>query len=329
MTFANPEAFVFLLCVPVLLGFFLWNAAWKRRRGAAFVAESLQDRLTPSVSRARVRWKRGLVLIGLVLVVVAAARPQFGTRVRYVEQRGIDVVVALDTSESMSADDFKPDRFSAARLAIRRIVRKLTGDRVALVCFSGDAFIQSPLTADYDGFMVLMDAVEIGDIPRPGTNLQAAVDKALLALERGGGGKKGVIVLFTDGESHEGDLDAVIARASERDCVIYTIGYGTEGGAPIGGRGAYKKDREGNVIITRLDAATLDKLADGTGGRYFPATQGGGEIDELFEEIEKFEKGEALTERVEARADRYQICLVAGFLCLAIEAALGVRRRDA
>lgn len=326
MRLVHPGMLLFLCAIPFLAGFFILNARRARAKTDRFVHHELMTRLTPSVSVGRVRAKRAMVLAALVLLVVAAARPQYGTRIQFVEKKGINVAIVLDTSESMLANDARPTRFQAAAHAIAHLVRKLSGDRVSLVGFAGDAFIQSPLTADYDGFCVLLDALHVGAIPLPGTNLEAAVDKALQTLQKGEGEKKGAIIILTDGENHTGDLDAAIRRVRENGSVVYTLGLGSEAGSPIPVGGAYKKDRDGNVVVTKLDWSVLDRLANETGGKYFLLGPNETEVDELLNELGKLDKSELLSEKVEAYAERFQVFLALAFLLLGVEAVLGVRR---
>src|SRR4029077_2286357 len=245
----------------------------------------------------------------------ALAGPMWGFRWEKVHREGIDLVVALDTSRSMLATDVKPNRLVRAKLAVRDLVAEARGDRLALGPFAGTAFLQCPLTLDVGAFLQSLDAVEVGIIPRGGTALPAAIDTALQALE-GHEGQHQAIVLITDGEGHEGDLDAAIARAKERGVRIFTVGIGTSEGELIPGEGAaFFKDRKGQVVKSRLDEATLERIAVDTGGVYLHAAGAGLGLAELYRDhIATLEKRE-LESTLERRYDlRYQIPLAVAFL---------------
>src|SRR5262249_25869715 len=196
----------------------------------------------------------------VTLLVLALAGPMWGFRWEQVKREGIDLVVALDTSRSMLATDVKPNRLTRAKLAVRDLVTEARGDRLALVPFAGTAFLQCPVTLDTGAFLQSLDAVEVGIIPRGGTALAAAIDTSLDAFE-GREGSHQAIVLLTDGESHEGDLDAALGRAKERGVRIFTVGIGTTEGELVPGEGgAFFKDRKGQAVRSRLDEATLRRM---------------------------------------------------------------------
>src|SRR5262249_22168458 len=265
-----------------------------------------------------------LIVGAAALLVVALAGPMWGFRWEQVKRQGIDLVIALDTSRSMLATDVKPDRLARAQLTVRDLVAATRGDRLALVPFAGSAFRQGPLALDRAAFRETLDAIQVGIIPRGGTALAAAIDTSLQAFE-GRQGNNQAIVLITDGESHEGDLDGAIKRAKERAVRIFTVGIGTPEGELIPGEnGGFFKDRQGQVVKSRLDEATLERIAVDTGGVYLRAAGAGLRLAELYRDhIATLEKRE-LESTLERRYDlRYQLPLPLAFVLLLVQPLLG------
>jgi Ca-activated chloride channel family protein len=281
--------------------------------------------------RAR-RLKAVLQIAAVGLVVLALARPQFGTRVETVESRGQDIVVAVDLSLSMLAEDLVPNRLERARLAILRLLERLDGDRIGLVAFAGDAFVQSPLTVDYRAAALFLGAMHPDIMPVPGTDLGAALRVSLDALDAGERDARS-LVLVTDAEDHEGDFAAELARAREAGVVVYLVVFGSTEGAPIpqyddqGRRQGFLRDDEGNVVTTRLDEETLaalEELADATVVR---AGTDGRAFAELVDRIAA-EQGEAVDARqVTQFEEQYQIFLGLALALLMAEALIPDRRR--
>lgn len=340
MRFANPEALWWLLAVAagIVLGIALSSArrralrrfAGDERHLATFAAE---------VGRNR-RAVRGVLLAGAaVLGVLAAARPQWASGMDRVDQAGLDVVVVLDTSISMRAEDVSPNRFEVARRAAGSLIRRLAGNRVALVTFAGVATLNCPLTLDHGAARLFLDSVEPGQASVPGTALAAALRRAGEAL-RGdedvadeAAGK--VVVLLSDGEDHEREIDDALAALRRDGVVVFSIGVGTASGGPIpldpgaGAGGGYKKDRQDRLVTTRLEEASLEKIAVETGGRYFRATPAEVEIDEILEELSGMDVrrfGSVLRTRY---SERFQWPLALALIALLAEALTPDRRRIA
>ena len=332
--FASPEWLFAFLLVPALAGGF-WLAAW--RRGvllARFGDSPLVARLTDSVNR-RGRWvKAALQLAAVSLLILALARPQFGTRVETVRRRGQDVMVAVDLSRSMLAEDVTPNRLDRARLAILRLIGTLDGDRIGLVAFAGDAFVQSPLTVDYTAAAMFLNAMEPDMMPVQGTDLGQALRMSLDALDQGAREDR-VLVVVTDGEDHEGEIDEQLQRAASSGVKIHAVGIGSTEGVPIpepgsqGGGQGFKRDEAGSVITTRLDEATLRHLAEATGGRYVRVAPGTTALEELVDEIATGEGGELDSREITQFEEQFQIFLGLAFALLLIEALVPERRRTA
>ncbi len=332
MSFGQPFFLFGLLLVP-LLGLFL---VWANRRREKLLARlgdlGLIEKLAESLNERGRRWQQRLWLIGLALIVFALARPQWGTNTQVVQQEGIQIMVALDISASMLAQDLQPDRLTRAKQTIIELMAQLRGDQVGLVLFSGASFIQFPLTNDYDTARSFLVSATPGMISRPGTAIADAIRTARTGFDATRSSQK-VIIIMTDGESHEGDALAESADALANNVTIYTIGFGSPDGEPIpefdqaGNILGYKRDVAGEVILSRLDEAGLTQIAEMGGGAYFRASASGAEIRALAEILDRLESAE-LESRFEVQAvERFQLFLLLGILCLVAAELIPERRR--
>ena len=334
MQFARPEYLYLLWGVAALAGFLAWSLWWRRKRLERLISPALLPMLTEDFSRAKAVI-RALFLVGFFAFgVLALSRPQWGMRAETVRRKGVDVIIALDTSYSMNAEDVAPSRLAKARSEVRSTISRLRGDRVGLVSFAGGALVLCPLTLDYGAATLFLDVANTENVPEPGTSLASAImtaDSAFVAKEK----KFKVLVIVTDGEDLEGQLDEAIAKAKEAGIVIYTIGVGTPEGRPIPVRDAkgdvveYRKDPGGQVVISSLDERSLARIATETGGRYFRATTSEGELDEIYGEISSLEKKEFESKLVQNFEDRFQYPLAAAMICLLATIWISERRRPA
>jgi Ca-activated chloride channel family protein len=330
MHFGNPELFFLLLLLPLFIGFFTWT--WQRRKAALkrFAQVGLIEKLTSGFSFPRQVVKWTLFVAFFFFLVLALVRPRFGVKMELFERRGIDLMVSLDISESMLAEDIAPNRIDRAKHEIGKLFDLLKGDRVGLIVFAGESFVQCPLTLDYGAARMFLSAVSIGWVQIQGTALADAINQATAAF-RSKERKYKVLVLISDGEDHEGSaIEAAKAAASE-GVIIYTVGIGSESGVPIpvskgSGNVVYKKDRSGNLVMTRLDPVTLEKIAIEGHGRYFHA---GTDLDltQVIAEIEKMEKKELGSSRLNMYEERYQIFLLIALILLLIEFFIPQRAR--
>src|SRR5262245_54051470 len=267
----EPLALAALAVVPAIAVFFAWAFRERDRALASFVDAALLPTVVPDLDRRRRRTRAILLTVAAGALALAIAGPLWGFHWEEMHREGIDLVVALDTSKSMLATDVAPNRLARAKLAVQDLLAELQGDRIGLVAFAGTAFIQCPLTLDRSAFRESLEAVEVGLIPRGGTNLTAAIDTGLEAFE-GHQGNHQALVLITDGEDHEGSVADAVKRAAERGVKIYTIGIGTTEGELIPTEGGgYLKDRKGQVVKSRLDEDGLKTIAIDTGGVYLHA----------------------------------------------------------
>lgn len=334
MTFANPLfLYLLLILLPMMALFMLWTG---RNHKAALIRLGnpvLVRRLSSSVNWRGRRWHMALWFVALTMLLVSLARPQWGAETREVEQEGIEVMVALDVSNSMLAQDIKPDRLSRAKLEIADLMDRLGGDEIGLVLFSGASFIQFPLTSDYATARTFLDNARPEVISKQGTNIGDAIRTAMSGFDLNRSSQK-VIVLITDGENLAGDAPAMAQHAADQGIMIYTIGFGSAEGEPVPEYNAlgevmgYKRDKNGEVVISKLDEATLQQLARIGGGKYFQATVDGSELSALVAELNALQKGE-LASRVETWSiERFQSFLWVALITLVVMEFIPDRMRQ-
>jgi Ca-activated chloride channel family protein len=334
MNFAETQYLIAtILGVPALILFFVWVRHQKQVALERFAGSELLDQLTRSASPARQRLRNALVLLGLALVGVALARPRWGQTEELVKRRGIEVLIAVDVSKSMLAEDLKPSRISRARREIQDLLGLLEGNRVGLIAFAGDAFVHCPPTTDLDACGLFVESIDIGLIQRGGTHIGDAIRKAAKVFEESPAAQK-ALILITDGEDHDTDPVTAAKDITKVGARIYAIGIGTPDGSLIPvtdekGNVVYLKDRQGQVVKSRLDETSLQKIALETGGAYHRATGAGLELEEILKRVESLEKSELESEKLQRYQHRYQVFLLGAFLLLLVEPMISDRRRRA
>lgn len=327
-----------LWTLPLLLGvaaLLIGRGLVWRRTLARQVEPRLWDRLTGGGDSGGRRFRDALLLVAAAASLVAAARPQFGSRIVQVKRSGIDLIVALDASASMDAADVVPNRLARSRREIVDLMGRLRGDRIGIVVFEGEAFLLCPLTLDYGAARLFLDAAETRMLPTPGSDLAEAIRTCLRSFPKEGNRSRAIVV-FSDGESHAADVMQAVEEARAADVRIFTVGVGTPGGQPIpehddaGGVIGYKKDRGGQVVLSRLDEATLRRVAEETGGRYYPATLAGGEIEAIYKGLSEMEQAELKAGLRSRHEERFQLLAGLAALCLIGQLAWprAPRRRD-
>jgi tetratricopeptide (TPR) repeat protein len=331
LRFAHPEYLWALLVVPVLgIGFYFLHR-WKKWLLRRFIADPLVPTLTPDASTAKRVVKHTILLLALASLILAAANPLVGTRLEEVKREGIDLFVALDVSLSMKAEDIRPSRLDKAKRDVSDLLRKLHGDRVGLVIFAGDAYVQFPLTADYSAADLFINAVDVDAVPVAGTMIGNAIELGLKSFRQDLPTQKAIVVV-SDGENTEGDITSAVEKARKEGVRIFTIGMGTPEGTPIpiyntgGERTDYKHDRAGNIVLSRLDETILQQIALSTGGSYRRATNAGNEIDEIFKELSSLQKTAMGSLQVTGFEDQFYYPLALGILLLLLETLLSERR---
>jgi len=332
MRFAAPQ-YLILLGLIVLLGiFYIWSISRKKKILERFGDLFLLLKTSPQISFARQGGKAAVLLAGILFVVFTLSQLQCGTHMEMMKREGIDIVIAIDVSNSMLAEDMKPNRIGKARQEVRGIIDRLEGDRIGLIAFAGEAFIQCPLTLDYSAAEIFLDVIDVGLIPQQGTAIGDAISKAGEAFETQERKHK-VLILLTDGEDHKQNAETAAEEARKQGIKVYPIGIGSPVGEPIpvtdrqGNRVGYKKDRDGEVIVTRLDELTLQKVALATGGKYYHATAGEMELDKVYDEISKMEKKELEGKLMMQYEDRFQYPLFFAIILIIMEFFISEKRK--
>lgn len=323
MTFANPQFLLALLLAPAAALFLLWAGKQRQHALDRLGDPALIQRLNAAVNLRGRRWQAALTLFALAMLLVAIARPQWGSEVQEIDQEGLQVIVALDVSQSMLAQDIQPSRLDRAKLEIRDLMAQLEGDEIGIVPFSGAAFVQVPLTSDYTTALNYLQDAGPGLISRPGTVIGDAIRTATAAFDPKLASQK-VLVVMTDGEDVESDPLAAAQEAAEQGVLIYTIGFGTPDGELVpetdssGRVVGVKQDAQGNPVISRMDEATLQAIAEASGGSYYQATADGSELASLLAEIDGLQKAQLQSRQAVQMIERYQIFLALAFVALVL-----------
>jgi len=336
MVFNNPDAFWLVLLIPALIVFGIVSAFFRRRDRRRFARTELYDALTRSMSKTKQRIRTVLYMLGMFFLILAFTEPRFGTKTEIVKRMGLDIVIALDTSTSMLAEDIKPNRIMQARYEIHRFIDNLKGDRIALLAFAGKTFVQCPLTTDYAAAKTLLDNIDIGILSEPGTNIGEAIKGSMRLLEKGSeaDSESQLIILFTDGENLTGDPEDAAKKAASKGIRIFTVGIGSPGGEIIpirndkGNLEDYKKDSKGNVVKTFLDEKNLMRIADITRSTYLNTADGEVNIQMLIDQLGTMQKNDIHERKISRLKERYQIPLGISLMFFLIWLILGERRSE-
>jgi Ca-activated chloride channel family protein len=326
--FANPEYLYILLIIPVFLGLYFFSSYMRTKSLKEFGDITLIRQLMPGVSFRRGWIKFIIFLVAYSIIIFGLARPQFGSKLTEAKRKGIELIIALDVSNSMMAQDIQPNRLERAKQAISRLVDQLTNDRIGLIVFAGDAYVQLPVTNDYTSAKMFLSSIGPGIVPKQGTAIGAAINLAANSFSPQEETSK-VIIVISDGENHEDDPVEAARLANEKGIVIYTIGIGSPQGAPIPtgiNTQDFLKDKDGNVVVSRLDEETLSKVAISSGGKYIRATNSQIGLMPLFDEISKMERVEFKEKVFSEFDDQFQYLFGLAFLLLILEFLILERR---
>ena len=325
LMFARAHFLWLLLLIPViLLGYALLRRG-RRRRVRRFGEEALVDALMPSWSGTKGWWRTVLFCLGFACVAVGLARPMLGAKLVERETKGAEIMICLDVSNSMLAQDYTPDRLSRAKLAISRIVDRLDGDRIGLIIFAGSSFVQLPITTDYVSAKMFLNSIDTQSVPVQGTAIGDAITTAAKSFSTQSEKSRAIIVI-TDGENHEDDPVDAARQVAETGIRVYTIGVGSVQGQPIPKDGDLMKDKDGNIVVSRLDEETLKKIASVGNGAYVHA---GGEefgLNPILDEIRKLEDERFNNVVFEEYDEQYMYFFAAALLFFVLEMLIGERR---
>ncbi len=312
LRFEHPEYLYGILVLPLMLLVFVLMMRWRKNALKAFGEMKVISKLMPDITRGRFVFKFVLLSLVAIMLVIAAANPQIGSKIEQVKRQGIDLVIALDVSNSMMAEDIKPSRLEASKLAISRLIGELKGDRIGIIVFAGKAYTQLPITTDYAAARMFLSTINNNIVPTQGTAIGDAISMAETAFNPDDEHNKAIIVI-TDGENHEDDAIQEAKAAAEKGIHVYTIGMGLAEGGPIplynsrGVQQGFKKDNQGNTVITKLNEEMLRKIADAGDGAYVRANNTRAGVNMIFDEINKLEKSEIESKMFSDYEDRFQI----------------------
>jgi Ca-activated chloride channel family protein len=342
--FFHPHWLFACAAVPFLYWGGLWMLAARKKRFSKFAEEPVWSRVAPTLDWTKPKRKLLFWCFALLFLCVALARPQWGESEEVVKTTGLDIMVVVDVSQSMMAEDVVPNRLKKAQHFIRRFLERAQGDRVGLVAFAGNSVLLSPLTTDLDYVAETSESLSPESVTAQGTDLGAGLETALKALERGAEDNSGKdsqspasrsIVLISDGEDNEDRIREAVDRLRKENLKLYVFGVGTESGGTIPIRNpngqvvGHKRDRSGQAVVTKFDPTSLQKLASEAGGRFWAVTPSENELDELTADLGALARGEFAEKRVTIRKERFQIPLAFAIVLLFIELGLPTRRLGA
>ena len=321
---ANPEYFWLLLLVPLIPVVYGIVRALRHRRIRKFGDEALVQALMPSWSGAK-GWVRIILFtLAFLCFVIGIARPQMGAKLKEHEAKGAEIMICLDVSNSMLAEDYSPSRLDRAKLAISRAVDKLQGDRIGLIIFAGTSFVQLPITTDYVSAKMFLGNIDTGSVPVQGTAIGDAILTAAKSFSAQSEKSRAIIVI-TDGENHEDDAVDAARQAAELGIKVYTVGVGSLRGQPIPKDGALMKDSEGNIVVSRLDETTLRRIAEGHGAYVHAGNEEFG-LNPIIDDIKKMEAEKYSSIVFEEYDEQFMYFLGAALVLLAIEMLIGERK---
>jgi len=322
----SPIYFYLLPLLPIIVALFLFNLFWKRKRQAVFADLELFSQLAPEKSSFKPALKLGVLLLALACIIIALVNPKMGTKMETVKRQGIDIVFAVDISKSMLAEDVAPNRLEKTKQIVSQIINQLGNDRVGIVGYAGSAYPVLPMTTDYSIAKMYLQSMNTNMVSSQGTAFSDAIQLAVDYFDVKDTSK--LIVLISDGEDHGDGVDDAIEMAKEKGVRIISIGVGTEKGGPIplrddkGTIASYKKDQEGQTVITKLYPEVLKKLADNTKSKYILGTTTKNVVEEIKKSLDKIEKSEFESQQIADFESQYQWFLALGFLLLLVDVFL-------
>ena len=323
--FASPHILWLLLVVPAMVIALMAMAQLRKRNIAKFGNPKTLYALMPDISKVRVRIKSALFLLAVTAVIFAAARPQFGSKLKEQTSQGIEMMLVVDISNSMLAEDFAPNRLDRTRYAIDKLFSTLNQDRVGMVVFAGEAKVQLPITTDYRMARSFVKRISPTLVSVQGTEIGSALNLASLSFSQNRDAGK-VIILITDGETHDSTALDAAKRAAEQGIKIFAIGIGTPEGAPVKVDGEFIKDENDEMVVSRLNEELLQQITAATAGGYIRATNAAFGLEEIVNQIDKMEKGELTSLRFEEYNEQFQWILAIAAVLLLLETLLLSRR---
>ncbi|MEI6456114.1 MAG: VWA domain-containing protein [bacterium] len=319
---AHPYYFYLLALIPVFVLILVLFLVWRKKALNRYGDLQVIGQLMPEFSLAKTILKFVLFMTAIIFLIFALVDPQTGSKLEKVKRKGIDLIIALDVSNSMLAEDLRPNRLERAKQSISRLIDRLEGDRIGIIVFAGKAYTQLPITTDYAAAKMFISTINTGMVQTQGTAIGEAIDIAAKSFGESKHNK--AIIIITDGEDHQGGVLEQTDAAVKKGIAIYTIGMGLPEGAPIpvyeGDRQVgYKKDQQGGVIMTKLDETLLQKIASLGNGIYFRASNSETGLNKIFDDLNKIEKTEIETKQYSDFEDRFQYFVALALIVLILD----------
>ena len=329
--FANSELLYLLLLIPVLVILYSIYIRMQKKALSRFSDPGFFDKLMPLRSLPRNHVKFILFTLALISLIIAIARPQFGSRLEEVKREGIEMIIALDVSRSMLAEDIKPNRLVRAKQAITNLVNRMQSDKIGMIVFAGDAYIQLPITTDYISAKLFLENISPGIVSKQGTAIGSAIELGMKSFTQDAEADK-VIVIISDGENHEGDAIKAAEQAAEKGIMVYTIGMGSREGTPIpvigpsGYLQGFLKDRSGQTVMSKMDPKMLNQIAQAGNGEFYRATTSNVGLNKLYGELNQLQKSEIETKTFSEYDDQFEYFIAFSFLLLLLDILLLERK---
>lgn len=321
--FAHPEYLYLLLVIPVITGLFLYSQIRRRKKIKQFGNPDLLAELMPNISYIRPHIKHYVQLAAIILIIIILAQPQFGTKVEKEKRKGIEVMIALDVSNSMLAQDIQPSRLEKSKQVLSKLVDNMVEDKVGLVVFAGDAYTQLPITVDYVSAKMFMSTINTGIVPRQGTAIGSAIDMCIKSFGEIDPAKQTgrAIIVITDGENHEDDAIGAAKLAKDKGISVFVIGMGRPEGAPIpvAGTMSFWKDKDGNVVVSKLNEDMCKNIALSGGGAYVRADNTNAAYKVIEKELEKIAKSDINTQSYSDYNEQFQSFAVLALILLILD----------
>lgn len=327
MIWDNSSFLWLLLLLPVVYGLYWWYRSYQKEKRSQFFDERLIRQLRRNYWQTGDKFRFYSILLAAFFFILALAGPKIGTEVREVQRKGVNMLVALDLSRSMNAEDIRPSRLAKAKFEINRLINRLQGDRVGLLVFTGEAFVQSPLTTDYSAIRMFLDIANTDQMPSGTTNFRSAMIKAAQTFEsmdQQNNNAANVLLFISDGEDHGPDYRVALNALTERNVTVFAVGIGTTEGGTIPlysprNRNqvmGYQRDSEGNVVTTRLERSALEEIAGRGNGDYYEIQSGGDTIERFFSKLDELERGEFSSQEFADYKNQYQVLVILGLFFL-------------
>lgn len=320
----------FLLLIPLMVVAFYLVKRWRKNARARFAEAGLFEQLMPTYSHGKYRLKFTFFIIGYAFLIMGVANPQVGSKLEEVKREGIDLIIALDVSNSMKAQDIQPNRLERAKMAMQQLVGRLKSDRLGIIVFAGEAYTQLPITTDYAAAKLFLNTIDTDIVPTQGTDLAAAIELGTESFDMESSSGKAIIIV-TDGENHEPNAIEAAESAVEKGIQIYTIGMGTPTGSPIpvyknGKQNGFRQDREGNTVISSLNENMLRELSDVGNGMYIRANDANVGFQDILADLSSMETQEFESSVYTDYEDRFQFFLGVAFIFLLLSLLMSEKK---